>query len=243
MGSAAQLAQALGLHRRTCQRSIDPITKEQRNRLFWVSYVMANNISMLVGRPSPIQDFDCDVDLPLDVDDNQITHEGIITTRSHRPFNFFLNDIRLSKIVSKVYNRLYSAHALAHHTWDSLADTIGELDAELIQWRDAIPLEYRPEQEISWHDNATYRHVMLTHLTYYNCMYTIHRPVFTLALRSGSSFAPDKPVKELRNARVYGSAAVCVGASRSGLRLVLDVAQRFPGIVGTKSWYSPYFPY
>lgn len=236
MGSAAQLAQALGLHRRT-HRITDPITKEQRNRLFWVSYVMANNISMLVGRPSPIQDFDCDVDLPLDVDDAQITRDGIIQSQGNRPFNFFLNDIRLSKIVAKVYSRLYSARALANHTWDSLADAIGELDTELISWKDSIPLEYRPEHEISWQSNSRYRRVMLCHLSYYNCMYTIHRPVFTLALRSGSNFSPDNPVKELRNARVYGSAAVCVGAARSGLKTVLEVARRFPGVVRTNNWY------
>jgi len=237
MGSAAQLAQALGLHRRT-QRAMDPVTKERRNRLFWVCHVMANNISMLVGRPSPIQDYDCDVDLPLDVDDDQITPQGIIPSTGRRPFNFFLNDIKLSKIMSKVYCRLYSAHALTNHTWDSLAVSIGELDSELIQWRDSIPLEYRPEQEIAWADNPTYRRVMLTHMSYYNCIYNIHRPIFTLALRSGSSFAPDKPVRELRNARVYGSAAVCVGAARSGLRLVLDVGERLPGLIATRNWYS-----
>lgn len=236
MGSAVQLAQALGLHRRTT-RVMDPITREQRNRLFWASYVMANSIAMLVGRPSPIQDFDCDVDFPLDVADEQITAEGIIQTNTHRPFNFFLNEVRLSKLCSRAYHRLYSAQALGSHTWDSLADAIGELDSELIAWRDAIPIEFRPEQDIAWHENATYRQVMLMHLSYYNCMYTLHRPIFTLALRSGSSFAPDKPVKELRNARVYGSAAVCVGAARSGLRLLLDVAQRYPGIVRTKCWY------
>jgi hypothetical protein len=237
MGSAAQLAQAIGLHRRT-QRPMDPVTKEQRNRLFWVCHIMANNISMLVGRPSPIQDYDCDVDLPLDVDDDQITPQGIIPSTGRRPFNFFLNDIKLSQIVTKVYCRLYSARALANHTWDSLADTIGELDSELIQWRDAIPLEYRPEQEIVWVDNPTYRRVMLTHMSYYNCMYTIHRPIFSLALRSGSSFTPDKPVRELRNARVYGSAAVCVGAARTGLRLVLDTSERLPGLIATRNWYS-----
>jgi len=238
MGSAAQLAQALGLHRKS-HRATDPVTKEQGIRLFWVCHVMAKNISMLVGRPSPIQDYDCDVDFPLDVDDNQITRDGIIFSTLRRPFNFFLNDIRFSKIVSGVYCRLYSAQALANHTWDSLADTIGEFDSDLIRWRDSIPLEFRPEQDIAWKDTPTYRRVVLTHLSYYNCMYTIHRPIFTLALCSGSSFAPDKPVKELRNARVYGSAAVCVGAARSGLRLVLDLAKRYPGLVSTNSWSVP----
>jgi hypothetical protein len=204
---------------------------------------MANSISMLVGRPSPIQDFDCDVELPLDVDDDQITPEGIVWKESCRLFNFFLNDIRLSKLAGKVYSRLYGVQALANHTRDSFADAIGELGCELIAWRDEIPLKYRPEQDIALANTPTYRHVLLCHLRYYNCMYTIHRLIFILGLRSGSRFSTDKSVKELRNARVYGSGAICFGAARSGLRLLLDIAVRelYKRIAGTFSldlvWY------
>ena len=54
-------------------------------------------------------------------------------------------------------------------------------------------------------------YVILCHVNYYNCLYSVHRHVFPLAFRSKMSFLPDKSVKELRNASVrYERAPQCV---------------------------------
>jgi hypothetical protein len=49
-------------------------------------------------------------------------------------------------IESKVCKRLYSAKA-SKQSDGELLNTIGELDKELEDWKDSIPLNFRPEHE------------------------------------------------------------------------------------------------
>jgi len=185
---------------------------------------------MTVGRSSTLQDHDLDIGLP----------STFSTT-------FFPHTIRLARLISKVYRRLYAAQSMRRHTPDSLADAIGELDAELLDWRASIPAQYRPEHEIQWQNNTLHQHVLQLHLSYYNCMYNIHRAVFSLPSSGPASLAscltPDRPLHILRRNRVYGSAALAVGAARAGLRLVLNVVESCAGLVDMRIWLLGYYPF
>lgn len=242
MGSCAQLAQALGLHRESHRIIIDPIVREERLNVFWVCYVMDKTISMMVGRSSTLQDFDYDIGLPSSVGEKQMTQALTHSTSNgsgvSSSFSFFVHHIQLAQIISKVYQKLYSAQAIARHTIDSLADAMGELDAELFQWRNDIPAEYRPDHDIEWKNDTFHRHVLHLHLSYYNCMYNIHRSIYSLP--SGpvpiSYFTPDRPLDILRHNRVYSSAALSIGAARTCLRLIIKVTKDCPGLANMRIW-------
>jgi hypothetical protein len=243
MGACAQMAQALGLHRDSHGLHLKPMLREERLKVFWVCYVMDKTISMAVGRSSALHDFDCDVPLPPSNCD-----ELPCTGEEHRsscrrdsisqPPTFFVHSIRLARIISKVYTKLFSAKAVARHTMDSLADAVGNLDEELIHWRNSIPVDYRPEHDIEWKPDILHQHVLYLHLGYYNCLYNIHRSVFSLRFGPASGFhgTPDRPLHLLRRNRTYDSAALSIGAARTCLRLVLAVTEKSLGLADLRIW-------
>ena len=236
MGACAHMAQALGLHRDYHALKMDPIVREERKKVFWVCYIMDKTISMGIGRSSTLHDYDCDAALPSS--NSEYYSDNDPSGPPNWLHHTFVHNIRLSQIISKVYRKLYSAQSVAGHTIDSLADAVGDLDEELMSWRSNIPAEYRPESDVAWQSDALHQHVLQLHLGYYNCLYNIHRAVFTLPPESISSsyVTPDRPLHLLRRNRIYGSSALAIGAARACLRLVLMLAEKFPGLVDVRIW-------
>jgi hypothetical protein len=234
MGACAQMAQALGLHRDSHTLKLDPVVREERIKVFWVCYVMDKTISMGIGRSSALHDFDCDAPLPSS--NSGYFSPLIDPLNSHHAS--FLDNVRLAQITSKVYRKLYSAQAVARHTIDSLADAVGDLDEELMTWRNSIPAEYRPEHDVSWKADVLHRHVLQLHLGYYNCLYNIHRAVFAFPFGPASSsyITPDRPLHLLRRNRIYGSAALAIGAARACLRLSLTLSETFQDLIDVRIW-------
>lgn len=235
MGACAQMAQALGLHRDSRAMNLEPITRDERLRVFWVCYVMDKTISIGVGRSSALHDYDCDVPLPSSSRDDDA---GSPFTSSFNRLHSFVYNIRLAQISSKVYRKLYSARSLARHTIDSLADAVGDLDEDLASWRISVPAKYRPESDIEWKADTLHQHILQLHLAYYNCLYNIHRAIFTFPFgpTPGSHLTPDRPLHLLRRNRIYGSSAIAIGAARTSLRLVLSLCERFHGLVDLRIW-------
>lgn len=61
--------------------------------------------------------------------------------------NLFRLMCTFAVIESKVYKQLYSVKA-SKQSDGELLNTIGELDRELEEWKDGIPIDFRPEHEI-----------------------------------------------------------------------------------------------
>ena len=194
------VAQALSiaLHRSVKLGNIEanPVIAESRKRCFWALYFADKNMSMLLGRPSAIQDYDIDVEYPLELEDEYITETGILTPPPgyNGPPGFIIQFepvIAFAKICSDVYRRLYSAEAARNRTVDNIARAIGELDSELIAWRQSLTFPLYPSEEFASSNqlfekslgSSTFeideKWVKLTkiylHLTYFNCMCAIHR--------------------------------------------------------------------
>ncbi|CUS14998.1 unnamed protein product [Tuber aestivum] len=121
VSGAARLATAIGLHRRP--PSPCPFSKvelEERKAIFWNVYILDKCLSLTFGRSTSLPDFDCDTELP----------EG------DGKAGYFLNFIaliKLAKIQSNIYMRLYSAAATRQETAEK-EKAILELDLELRAW-------------------------------------------------------------------------------------------------------------
>ena len=81
--------------------------------------------------------------------------------------NLFRFMCTFSVIESKVYKQLYSTKA-SKQSDGALLNTIGELDKELEEWKDSIPLDFRPEHEIKASHTPLVLHVVVLHFAYYN---------------------------------------------------------------------------
>jgi hypothetical protein len=224
ISSAVRLAQSIGLHKKGTGFTLNPIEIEQRKRVFWIAYMLDKDLSLRSGRPPAQDDDDINVDLPdADPDDNI---GNIPLADGKGKMNLFRVMCEFAVIESDVYRRLYSTKA-SKQTDGELLNTIGELDQQLEEWKDRIPIDFRPEHEIKASHTPLILHVVMLHFTYYNCLTTIHR----MSVHRGywtsrlSNYAIQGLNARPLNPRVFSSAALSTAAARASISLLKYIPQ------------------
>ncbi|KAM7195961.1 hypothetical protein V8F33_006412 [Rhypophila sp. PSN 637] len=236
ISTAIRLSHSIGLHKRGTGFNLNPIEIEQRKRVFWIAYMLDKDLCLRSGRPPAQDDDDMNVDLP-DVD--PVDNIGNIPLADGKgKMNLFRVMCELAIVEGKVYNRLYSTKA-AKQSDGELLNTIGELDQELEEWKDRIPIDFRPEHEIKASHTPLILHIVMLHFNYYNCLTTIHR----MSIHHGywtsrlSNYAIQGLNTRPLNPRVFSSAALCTSAARASISLLKNIPQDSPSV-----WMVLYFP-
>jgi hypothetical protein len=224
VAAAIRSSHSIGLHKRGSGFNLNPVEIEQRKRVFWIAYMLDKDICLRSGRPPAQDDDDMNVDLPsADPDDNI---GNIPLADGKGKVNLFRLMCEFATIESKVYKQLYSTKA-AKQSDGELLNTIGELDHQLEEWKDSIPVDFRPEHEIRASHTPLILHVVFLHFAYYNCLTTIHR----MSVHHGywtsrlSNYAIQGLNARPLNPRVFSSAALCVSAARASIHLIKYVPQ------------------
>ncbi|KAG9956632.1 hypothetical protein KCU61_g9673, partial [Aureobasidium melanogenum] len=238
VAAAIRLAHSIGLHKRGSDFNLNEIESEQRKRVFWIGYLMDKDICLRSGRPPIQDDDDMNVELPSE---NPPDNIGVVSLGEGKgKVNLFRIQCLFALIQSKVYKLLYSVKA-ARQTDGELLNTIGDLDQELEEWKDSIPLEFRPEHEIKMpSESPMMLHIVVMHFAYYNCLTTIHR----MSVHHGywtsrlSNYAIAGLNARPLNPRVFMSAALCVNAARTSISLVKFIPSRDHACV----WLLVYYP-
>ncbi|KAF9881234.1 fungal specific transcription factor domain-containing protein [Colletotrichum karsti] len=237
VATAIRLAHTIGLHKKGTGFNLNPIEIEQRKRVFWIAYMLDKDLCLRAGRPPAQDDNDMNVELPdADPEDNI---GNIPLADGKGKMNLFRVMCEFATIESKVYSRLYSTKATKQSDGE-LLNTIGELDQELEEWKDRIPIDFRPEHEIKASHTPLILHVVMLHLTYYNCLTTIHR----MSVHHGywtsrlSNYAIQGLNAKPLNPRVFSSSALCTAAARASISLLKYMPQGDSSSV----WLILYFP-
>ncbi|KAK2021828.1 fungal-specific transcription factor domain-containing protein [Colletotrichum zoysiae] len=237
VATAIRLAHTIGLHKRGTGFNLNPIEIEQRKRVFWIAYMLDKDLCLRAGRPPAQDDDDLNVELPdADPEDNI---GNIPLADGKGKMNLFRVMCEFATIESKVYTRLYATKATKQSNGE-LLNTIGELDQELEEWKDRIPIDFRPEHEIKASHTPLILHVVMLHLAYYNCLTTIHR----MSVHHGywtsrlSNYAIQGLNAKPLNPRVFSSAALCTAAARASISLLKYMPQGDSPSV----WLILYFP-
>ena len=224
IAAAIRLSHTIGLHKRGTGFNLNPIEIEQRKRVFWIGYMLDKDLCLRSGRPPAQDDDDMNVDLP---DANPVDNIGNIPLVDGKgKMNLFRVMCEFAIIESKVYKRLYATKA-TKQTDGELLNTIGELDQELEDWKDNIPIDFRPEHEIKASHTPLILHIVMLHFTYYNCLTTIHR----MSVHHGfwtsrlSNYAIQGLNARPLNPRVFSSAALCTSAARASISLLKYIPQ------------------
>ncbi|KAM4056225.1 fungal specific transcription factor [Hirsutella rhossiliensis] len=221
IAAAIRLAHSIGLHKRGTGFNLNPIEIEQRKRVFWIAYMLDKDLCLRSGRPAAQDDDDMNVDLPdADPPDNI---GNIPLAEGTGKMNLFRVICEFTVIESNVYKRLYSTKATKQSDGE-LLNTIGELDQELEEWKDKIPIDFRPEHEIKASHTPLILHIVMLHFTYYNCLTTIHR----MSVHHGY----------WTSRLVFSSAALCTASARASISLLKYVPQGDFSCV----WLILYFP-
>ncbi|KAE8148698.1 fungal-specific transcription factor domain-containing protein [Aspergillus avenaceus] len=219
VAAAIRLSHSIGLHKRGSGFGLNPVEVEQRKRVFWIAYLLDKDICLRSGRPPVQDDDDMNVELPSEDPPDNVGNVPLSDGKSK--FNLFRSLCRFAAIESHVYKRLYSAKA-SKQSDGELLNTIGELDKELEEWKESIPIDFRPEHEIKASHTPLILHVVVLHFAYYNCLTTIHR----MSVHHGywtsrlSNYAIQGLNARPLNPRVFLSAVLCVTAARASINLI-----------------------
>ncbi|KAK6074868.1 fungal specific transcription factor [Seiridium cupressi] len=140
VSTALRLAHRLGFHSRKHSYQLSPIEALQRNRVFWIAYILDRDIS-LRDRLPPVQlDKDIDLDLPPFEAKDDLTG-FIFAADGHTKMNFFRSRVDLATIQGKVYECVYSASA-QKSTSEERAQHVAHISHMLDDWTSKIPPEF-----------------------------------------------------------------------------------------------------
>ncbi|TVY87454.1 putative transcriptional regulatory protein [Lachnellula willkommii] len=204
--AVGNLANTLGLHRRLDGVGLAAEDAEQRRNVFWVFYLMEKAISHNLGRPSAITDDDIAIDLPP-------KKPGLIQSPSGaKVHDIFQDQITLAIIKSRIYTELYSASSQTKSEADR-RKVLDKLDKHLQRWRDAMPIDIRPEHSIRCSDEQ-YVPVVMMHFIYLDAVMLLHR-------LSGHQ----EPSKDARSNATdmksrHASQLLCLAAARRSIQLL-----------------------
>lgn len=189
-----------------------------------VNLANGNSICLRSGRPPAQDDDDMNVELPSEDPIDNIGNIPLVDGKGK--INLFRLMCTFAVIESKVYKQLYSTKA-SKQSDGALLNTIGEIDKELEEWKDGIPIDIRPEHEIKAAHPPLVLHIVVLHFAYYSTLQTIHR----MSIHHGywtsrlSEFAIQGLNAKPLNPRVFASAALCVQAARASIHLIKYVPQ------------------
>lgn len=237
VAAAIRLSHSIGLHKRGSGFNLNAVEVEQRKRVFWIAYMLDKDLCLRSGRPPAQDDDDINVELPSPDPEDNIGN--IPLSDGKGKVNLFRLMCEFAVIEGLVYKSLYSSKS-SKQSDGELLNTIGALDRTLEEWKDSIPIDFRPEHEIKANHTPMILHIVVLHFAYYNCLTTIHR----MAVHHGywtsrlSDFAIQGLNSRPLNPRVFSSAALCVQAARASIHLIKYVPQGDYSCV----WLILYFP-
>lgn len=172
VASAVKLAHRLRLHRKPGLDQLEPSEERERERIFWITYILDRDISMRARDPYLIQPRDSDVELPDFVDLEDAA--GILIGADGRSwFNFFRCRVHLARIEGLVHDRVYSVQA-ERLPGPERTENTQKITAMLRDWRRAIPDEFSLDR-IHGLDSSVARTFASIYLTECHTLYMAHR--------------------------------------------------------------------
>jgi len=140
IGTALRLAHKIGLHVRKGSQHCSPAVALQRNRVFWIAYILDRDISLQSGL-APVQlDSDIDLDLPpLETEDDLTGF--VFAPDGYTKMNYFRARVELARIQGKVYDSVYSASA-QNLDFEERRRRNSEIFHMLDDWSSRIPPEF-----------------------------------------------------------------------------------------------------
>ncbi|KAG6333504.1 hypothetical protein ID866_5580, partial [Astraeus odoratus] len=205
VGQAVRTAQDLGLHRSPRRLTISPVEKETRRKIWWNVYCLDRMLALALGRPLGIEDSDCDVEFPADVDDEYLPEyfSGVDVSQKHPSLmSGTIALVSLYQIAGRVLRQVYAIdnckEYLEPERRAELQRSVETLDLELIKWCDDLPAPFKNEASTDKHISMTA--ILCSH--YYSVLTTLHR-----------NFLPvkhDQPVAPKSVAKAVSSARSCI---------------------------------
>ncbi|KIW38128.1 uncharacterized protein PV06_10088 [Exophiala oligosperma] len=172
-GLALRQCTELGLHRKIpwAASGRDVLATQIQRRVFWVAYNLDRIAAVSTGRPFGIAEDDIDVELPEDVNDEDITPTGLLatprTSHTEHPTTISagLHNIRLRRIWVSIQTVIYPTHGDPPQSPENVVAE--DLKDRLNSWYAQCPL---PQT-----GNFAFGSKQWFSLTYHHTIILIHR--------------------------------------------------------------------
>jgi proline utilization trans-activator len=231
LGCASRMAVALGMHRENTNSTFDPIERNTRKMVWWTLYQFELTLSIILGRPSSIDEAQITVQLP-----DEFMWDGGDSAPQYAEFK-----LKLSKIAIRGRHIMYSSPL--DLSTNAAPPPIGEaqrLLGELNGWYAALPHHLRPESNMG--HGILRRKILLLHIAYHHGRCLVTRPHLIYKVNI-----------EINNLRPESSQMSVVPdsvleLSRDGLHSAAEVGRYFEELARTNSvdgisWLDPYYAY
>ncbi|KAH7007532.1 hypothetical protein EDB80DRAFT_645900 [Ilyonectria destructans] len=162
VATAVKLAHRLKLHRRR-----EPDAEEntlERDRLFWITFIIDRAVSMHTLEPYLLQEHDMDIDV------EGLSRLGGIVSQ---PVHLLQLRFNLALVQGKVYDLVYSVRASRLSSNQKKAAT-ERLDRMLDQWYSSVPGCFTFDKAAGL-DPMKRRHCISLHMAFYQCLFSSHR--------------------------------------------------------------------
>jgi Fungal specific transcription factor domain len=172
IATAVRLSHTLKLNRRQDQVEMDRILALQRNRVFWILYILDRDISVRMRLPALQMEADIDVDLPAEIPDDALgmafSLDGKVSV------NFLRCRTQLAWVQGKLYDWLLSVQAgrLPSRKSDLYRQRLGQI---LARWQIAIPDEFKPHLLPQSVGSTVLRYFTILHFTHLHCLSIVNR--------------------------------------------------------------------
>ncbi|KAF8974598.1 fungal-specific transcription factor domain-containing protein [Flammula alnicola] len=205
IGQAVRAGQDLGLHRSPRRLLVTPVEKETRRKIWWGVYTLDRMLALALGRPLGVNDSDCDVELPVEVDDEHLPEYFTGAPMSQRQPSLMTGTIALIKLYEiggRVLRQVYALENCKDHLEPErkadLQRTVESLDTELTKWCDDLPMVFKSQSETE--EQVSMGAVLCSH--YYSVLTTLHRNLLPVKR--------DQPVTAKSTVKAVSSARSCI---------------------------------
>ncbi|CZR57795.1 uncharacterized protein PAC_07684 [Phialocephala subalpina] len=208
LAQGIRIAYSLGLHRdRSSPQQISTPASQLESRIWWAAFCLESIMSFESGRPCMINVDDCNQIMPSSLGDGH--NDGL---------DFFAALIRLCQVQRKIGARLFGS-SLSNKSQGDLMFYTGELDRELLDWADSLPVDVRPGHDIFCPPEYFSFAVFLA-LQYHQTLTMVHRASLLLDTkifhRQVDIHCPTSRWKQ----RIRAGETICLGAARNIVRLL-----------------------
>lgn len=186
IGIALRSAIKEGLYKNSSLTGPTPIENETKKRLFWSIYKVDIYMNCILGLPSSMNEDKIDQELPLDVDDERITPNGIIESPNKTGFEKIsscgINNehTKLLLVMSRIYDYTsqLTLSKILHKT--ELIKNIHDLELQLENWYKQLPSALKPTYKMKTDDERDYylKPQKLLQLDFLLTKLTLYKPFF-----------------------------------------------------------------
>ncbi|KAH7139866.1 hypothetical protein B0J13DRAFT_586393 [Dactylonectria estremocensis] len=168
---ALRLAHELGLHTRRAEY-LDPSQVLERDRVFWIAYLLDRDISLRTSQP-PVQR-EADIDLEWPSAEPEDGAGNVADADGTFPFNFLRCRVRLAQIQGEVYDFMVATRA---GTMDNYQrdENVVRLNHMLDDWISGIPSPFRPSSVLQAGQPNLCRSFAVLYSTHLACRTQVYR--------------------------------------------------------------------